>query len=130
MHSDTLSQKFLKIVYPRRAGPRKTPRKSPPPVGSVRNAQIPLYQNKKIAKKSLYPRHRFARVELLQKFRTSLSGSMPRIFVKKVESRYSQVFQISGQKPMVACLPLRTIGVLSSDGFSMSLSVMFCSVET
>lgn len=35
---------------------------------------------------------------------------------------YSQLFQTSGQKPTVACLPLRTMGVFSSLGSSSSFS--------
>ena len=35
---------------------------------------------------------------------------------------YSQVAQISGQKPTVACLPLRTMGVFIKDGSSKTLS--------
>ena len=35
---------------------------------------------------------------------------------------YSQVAQISGQKPSVACLPFRTTGVFIKDGSSKSLS--------
>ena len=56
------------------------------------------------------------------KYVTASYKSQPVRFVQEATfiffTPYSQVFQISGQKPSVNALPLRTMGVANSSGFS------------